>query len=267
MRAEDIRIGTSGWKFEDWAGTFYPLRVPQTKWLEYYAARFPVGEINSTYYRIPPAKVFAGINRRTPDDFRVFAKVHADVTHTQTNARESMTQLRNSLAPLRESGKLLGVLAQFPASFHLSDANMSYIRDVQRLAEDILLCVEFRHSAWDRADVLEQLRESGLIWVSADEPSLPDLMPANLHVASDMLYLRMHGRNAAAWYNRSVGDRYDYNYSAAELTSVGEKLLETVRPARRAFVFFNNCYHGQAPTNAKWLMAWLAEQAAAHQHD
>src|SRR5512146_2288410 len=40
---QDIRIGTSGWRFEDWAGTFYPLRVPQTKWLEYYAARFPVG--------------------------------------------------------------------------------------------------------------------------------------------------------------------------------------------------------------------------------
>ncbi len=267
MRAEDIRIGTSGWKFDDWAATFYPLRVPQTKWLEYYAARFPVGEINSTYYRIAPAKAYEGISKRTPNEFRLFAKVHADVTHARVNVGESMRQLRDSLEPLRESGKLLGLLAQFPASFHLGDANLSYLRDVQQMAVDVPLCVEFRHRAWDHPDILEQVREAGLTWVSADEPGLPDLMPADLHVTSEMLYLRLHGRNAAAWYNRSAGDRYDYSYSAEELSEVGLKLFDTPRTARRAFVFFNNCYHGQAPTNAKWLTAWLAEQAAAHQQD
>lgn len=267
MRTEEIKIGTSGWKFDDWAGTFYPLRVPQAKWLEYYAARFPVGEINSTYYRIAPAKAFEGISKRTPSEFRVFAKVHADVTHARTNVGESMRQLLNSLEPLRESGKLLGLLAQFPASFHAAEANLSYLRDVQQLAADVPLSVEFRHRTWDLPEVLEQLREAGLTWVSADEPGLPDLMPTNLHVTSEMLYLRLHGRNAAAWYNRSAGDRYDYDYSAEELSDIGQRLLNTPRPARRAFVFFNNCHHGQAPTNAKWLTAWLAEQAAALQQD
>lgn len=257
MQAGDIKIGTSGWKFEDWAGTFYPLRVPQAKWLEYYAARFPVGEINSTYYRIPPARAFEAINNRTPEDFQIFSKVHSEVTHARINVRESMTQIRESLAALRESRKLIGLLAQFPASFRFSDENLTYISEVKDLCGEIPLCVEFRHASWDQDGAEEQICSRGLTWVSVDEPALEGLMSSLVRVTSNIVYIRLHGSNAAAWYNRDVGDRYDYNYSEEELTRWGDKLLSLETPARRAYVLFNNCYHGQAPRNAKWLMQWL----------
>jgi uncharacterized protein YecE (DUF72 family) len=262
MRTDAIKIGTSGWKFDDWAGNFYPLRVPRTKWLEYYAARFPIGEINSTYYRIAPPRAFDGINKHTPEGFGFFAKVHADVTHARTKPWESMSQLLSSLRPLQDSGKLLGLLAQFPASFRCEDANVNYLRDLSAMAADVPLFVEFRHKTWNHANATDGIRDLSLSWVSVDEPSLPDLMPFGLIASRDTLYLRLHGRNAAAWYDKAAGDRYDYDYSAEELTDIGKQLLSANPRVRRAFVFFNNCYHGQAPRNAQWLMTWLAEQVA-----
>jgi uncharacterized protein YecE (DUF72 family) len=258
MRPADIEIGTSGWKFDDWAGNFYPLRVPQNKWLEYYSARFPIGELNSTYYRIAPSSVYAAIARKTPPQFRLFAKVHSDVTHRREDPEASMHSLLAALEPLRADGKLLGLLAQFPGNFRYQPESLDYLHRVRDLCRDNRLCVEFRHRGWANADAVEQIANAGLAWVSPDEPPLPDLLPPDLVATSDILYVRLHGRNSAAWYNREAGDRYDYDYSTEELTALGQKLLGAGASARHAFVLFNNCYAGKAPRNAWWLKNWLA---------
>jgi uncharacterized protein YecE (DUF72 family) len=263
MRPQDIKIGTSGWRFADWAGTFYPLRVPQTKWLEYYAARFSVGEINSTYYRIPPAKSFATINAKTPDGFEILAKVHGDVTHARKDVADSMQRLLASLMPLRESKKLIGLLAQFPTSFHFSNESARYLEGIRDLSSGIPLSVEFRHHSWDCDEAVEQIRSAGLTWVSVDEPALDGLMLPRLRVTSEIAYVRLHGRNTAAWYNRTAGDRYDYDYSEQELEEWGQRILAEENSVRRAYVLFNNCYHGQAPRNAQWLMKWMGQKQTA----
>jgi uncharacterized protein YecE (DUF72 family) len=258
MQPDAIEIGTSGWKFEDWAGTFYPLRVPKTKWLEYYAARFPIGEINSTYYRIAPPSAYKAISERTPPEFRLFSKVHGDVTHTRTKPQESMKYLMVSLDSLRESGKLLGLLAQFPGAFHYNSDSVDYLAGLIGPCEGVRLCTEFRHRSWTQQEAIETIRKLGITWVSVDEPDLPDLLPAKLISTSDIFYLRMHGRNAAAWYDRSLGDRYNYQYSEQELAATGGQLLAAEMPAQHGYVLFNNCHLGQAPTNALWLKTWLA---------
>jgi uncharacterized protein YecE (DUF72 family) len=263
MRAEDISVGTSGWKFDDWAGSFYPFRVPQSKWLEYYAARFPIGEINSTYYRIARSSSYASIARNTPPDFKLFAKVHADVTHKRNNPEESLRVLIAALDPLRTEGKLLGLLAQFPASFRCSAESVDYLRRLRDGCADIRLCVEFRHRSWSNDAALERVREIGLVWVSPDEPALPDLMPFRFVVSSDILYVRLHGHNAAAWYNREAGDRYDYDYSTEELAAIGKQLLAAEVSARHGYILFNNCHLGKAPRNALWLRNWLAASTSS----
>jgi len=242
--------------FDDWAGTFYPMRVPQSKWLEYYAARFPVGELNSTYYRIAPESAYASISRRTPPEFRLFAKVHADVTHKREDPETSLSTLLGALEPLRKDGKLIGLLAQFPASFRYSPVSMTYLRRVRDHCGDTQLCVEFRHRSWASDIAIREVKECDLTWVSPDEPLLPDLMPHQIVDTSDSLYLRLHGQNAAAWYNREVGDRYDYEYSTEQLTALGNELLAA--DAKRAYVFFNNCYAGKAARNAWWLKSWFS---------
>jgi uncharacterized protein YecE (DUF72 family) len=261
MQLAAIKIGTSGWKFDDWAGNFYPLRVPKTSWLEYYAARFSIGEINSTYYRIAPPAAFAGIAKHTPAEFRLFAKVHADVTHSRTKPGDSLRALQLSLEPLREAGKLLGLLAQFPHSFAVTRENLEYLRHVRYLCKDTRLCVEFRHRSWLDEEAVTAVREADLTWVCPDEPELPDLMPRRFFATSEMLYARLHGRNSRAWYDRSMGDRYDYTYSDEELQAIGGELKQAAQSVTHGYVLFNNCHGGQAPRNALRLINWFAGES------
>jgi uncharacterized protein YecE (DUF72 family) len=257
MQPRAIDVGTSGWRFDDWAGSFYPLRVPQNQWLEYYAARFSIGEINSTYYRIAPARTYAAIERKTPPGFRFIAKVHGQVTHKRQEPATSMRELLAALQPLRAMNKLIGLLAQFPASFRYAPAAMDYVLEVQSRCDGVPLCVEFRSGTWLSDEAVSRIREAGITWVCPDEPELPDLMPHRLLATSGLFYARLHGRNARAWYDSRGGERYDYNYSEEELTTFGRELLSLESPAERAVVLFNNCYAGQAPRNAWWLKSWL----------
>lgn len=257
IRPQDIEVGTSGWKFDDWAGVFYPFRVPQSRWLEYYASRFSIGEINSTYYRIAGRATYAAMVRKTPDHFRFFCKVHADVTHTPGDPTDSMNHLMSAVAPIREAGKLRGLLAQFPNSFVHSEGNLKRIMRIAELANPIPMCVEFRHSSWESKDVWSALVDEGIVWVTPDEPVLPTL-PTNLPRATESLvYFRLHGRNAKTWFNARAGDRYDYDYSNDEMSEIGHRLLRFEGAAERAVVLFNNCYHGQAVSNAIWFRQWL----------
>jgi uncharacterized protein YecE (DUF72 family) len=257
MRASDIEIGTSGWKFDDWAGLFYPLRVPKARWLEYYAARFSIGEINSTYYHIGSSRAYEAIARRTPDSFRLYAKVHADVTHARTDPEQSLHLLLDAMKPLVESGKLLGLLAQFPGSFRASTVALDYVLALRNFCISVPLCVEFRNRSWDTVETLEKLRRSDITWVCPDEPDVQELLSFRLQTTSHLFYLRFHGRNAAAWYDSRAGNCYDYNYSAEELTDFGRALLKSETAVKKAHILFNNCYSAQAPQNALWLKEWL----------
>ncbi|MBU0508240.1 DUF72 domain-containing protein [bacterium] len=265
MQRSDINIGTSGWKFDDWAGTFYPFRVPKTKWLEYYAARFPVGEINSTYYRIAPLSVYAAIARRTPDGFRLFAKVHAEVTHTRKDPASSLRMLIGALHPLSESGRLIGLLAQFPASFRFIEENIGYVLALPGMCRDARLCVEFRHASWLCDEAIESVRKAEMTWVTPDEPKLTDLLPFRIVATSDIVYIRLHGRNNTTWYDPQAGNRYDYNYSEPELAEIGSELLHSTFGARKGYVLFNNCHLGQAPLNAQWMKMWLAAESNGYE--
>ncbi len=257
IRPRDIKVGTSGWKFDDWAGVFYPFRVPQSKWLEYYSSRFPIGEINSTYYRIAGRATYAALVKKTPENFVFYCKVHGDVTHSPGDPTESMKRLLSATEPLISSGKLHGWLAQFPHSFSYSEANSERVVRIAELSGNVPLCVEFRHKSWELSAAVDVLREQGIVWVTPDEPAIGNLPSNTPRATTHRLYMRLHGRNAKTWYGRDAGDRYDYRYSTEELTAVGESLLHHEGTADSAVVLFNNCYHGQAVENAFWFQQWL----------
>ena len=78
-----------------------------------------------------------------------------------------------------------------------------------------------------------------------------------LKTSSDLIYLRLHGRNSKNWHNSAEGDRYDYDYSAQELTDIGQTIRDQKTPAKKIFILFNNCHYGRAPQNAQWLKDWF----------
>lgn len=249
----DYRIGTSGFSFADWQGPFFPQGLPKSRWLEYYAERFNTLEINSTYYGIPRPQVAERMVQRTPDTFDFMVKAHSSFTHERHKAAESRRAYLEAIAPFVASGKLAGILAQFPYAFQHSRANLDYLLSGRDYFPDQRLFVEFRHDSWSQRPVFYALRDAGIGWVSVDLPELPRLPERHALAATDTAYLRLHGRNSEKWYGG--GDqRYDYLYSRDELIEWKEKLLRLEGRARTAYVFLNNCYRGQAVRNAQELI-------------
>ncbi|MCE5250710.1 DUF72 domain-containing protein [bacterium] len=243
-----IAIGTSGFSFRDWKGVFYPGDIKPADMLGYYARYFSAVEINTTYYGIPSPKTFERMVGATPDTFEFMVKTNKATTHDLKDA-DIYPSFAESLAPIRESGRLSGILAQFPWRFRNTQENRRYLAEMSDRYNDAPLFVEFRHDSWNRDEVFDFLRRSGLFFVSVDEPPMGNMMPPVAVATGDKAYVRFHGRNRETWWGDS-GDRYDYNYSEDELGEWIDKVEELEKTVWKLYAFFNNCHQGYAVRNA-----------------
>lgn len=255
-----VFVGTSGYSFQDWIGPFYPAGIQRGKMFDHYVKHFPCAEINASYYRILPAAVMAQIGAKAPDGYPIVVKAHKSLTHERTEVDQHVPAWIDSVRPLVERGQMAGVLAQFPYSFKLSSGNLDYLKHTRDLLKDYPYFVEFRHAGWMRPDVFAFLKEQSMDFVSVDEPALQGLIPPTPVVTGDTLYVRFHGRNAENWWG-GAGDRYDYDYSKAELTDWLEKIKKLRERARTTYLFFNNCHRGQAVKNALAMIDMLKGNA------
>ncbi len=273
--ARRIFVGTSGYSFADWVGPFYPPGTRPGDFLAHYARHFPAVEVNATYYRVPPPAAMAAMERKTPPGFRFLVKLNQTMTHERLLEPALLHDFRAALEPLREAGKLDGLLAQFPWGFRRTPANETHLSRLRQALSGDPLFVEFRHDSWAGAGVVEMLRAAGLGFCAVDEPALEGLMPPVAHVTPPDAYVRFHGRNALNWWggaprrttaearpgaSRPPGDRYDYDYGADELREWVEKVRDLANQARRTYLFFNNCHAGQAARSAKLMQQLLRQQ-------
>lgn len=248
-----VFVGTAGFSYNDWKGIFYPSEIRNNSMLEFYARHFPVVEINSTYYAIPEPERFNAMARRTPEWFLFNVKANKEMTHEIGDGEEAFKEFRRAIRPLEDHGKLGCVLAQFPWGFKRTVPNERYMEKLAKRLEGVATVVEFRNSQWENDETLDMLSALGLGYVCVDEPRLKGLLSPRVAITGDTAYLRMHGRNAEAWWakGRESWERYDYLYSDEELAEwlVGvEKMDEN---SDRVYVIFNNHYKGQAPANAR----------------
>ena len=125
-----IRLGTSGFSYDDWIGEVYPEDLPKWQWLSYYAKSFNTVELNVTYYRIPEARIIRGWVDKTPDDFLFTVKAHKSLTHERKEP--DFKYFCDSIHVLKDAGKLACVLAQFPHSFHPMPENRDYLVQVSK---------------------------------------------------------------------------------------------------------------------------------------
>ncbi|MEE9166465.1 MAG: DUF72 domain-containing protein [Candidatus Neomarinimicrobiota bacterium] len=253
----EIRIGTSGYSFQDWRGVFYPHNISNGEMLTFYAQRFTCAEINSTYYRIPHARVFQHMVNKTPGEFEFIVKVHAEVTHARKNPDRSVADLTTAIRPLMEQDKFRGFLAQFPYSFKNRFESRKYLIHLSQLTGDLPLFAEFRHSSWTTPPLYDFLKQHEIGYVDVDEPELPNLVRPQQVTTTDTAYVRFHGRNELAWWDGDKGDRYDYLYTASELEQWKDDITGILDRVKKIYLFFNNCYHGQAALNALDMKALL----------
>lgn len=256
-----FRVGTSGFSYADWKGYFYPKGISETDMLAFYADRFPLVEINSTYYQVPSAKNMRTMASKVPEDFEFVVKAHRSITHERIDPESTLPPFLEAIEPIKEADKLACLLFQFPNSFRHSEANASYILGLRdALPRDWPSVVEFRHSSWLRGKMYEALSAMELGFVNCDMPRIRGLMPPTDVVTTDIAYVRLHGRNAGAWYdNDQAWERYDYLYSDQEITEWVPRLMDVARRARKTYVVFNNHPRGQSTENADTMRRKLAE--------
>jgi len=214
--------------------------------------------VNSSYYALPNKYMMWNLVKKTPEGFQFVVKTHQSMTHRRDAGREVYAQFMEALQPLAEAGKMGGILAQFPFSFHCTKANAAYLKWMAGHFEGIPLAVEFRNQNWLREETFTLLRRLGLAYVSVDEPDVKGLVSPAAVFTAGMGYVRFHGRNAAQWYDHKESyERYNYLYAEEELAEWTPRIRELEAKARKVFVSLNNHYQGQAVRNARMIREML----------
>lgn len=182
-----LRAGTSGFAFKEWKGSFYPSDLKDDGMLGYYASRFPIVEINNTFYRLPSENVIQSWAAQVPESFTFAIKASQRITHFARLKPESASALEYLLKTTAALGGRLGpVLFQLPP-------NMK--KDVDRLRAflamlpaDRRFTIEFRHESWFDDDVYEALRERDVPMTVIDQPDFA----SPFEVTSTWGYVRLH---------------------------------------------------------------------------
>ncbi len=228
-------VGTSGWHYPHWKGSFYPEGLPVNRWFAYYLQHFNTVEINYTFYHLPTEKTLQAWRQQAPEGFLYTLKASRAITHrpVKPSSREYLTHLFCQRARLL--GPHLGVLLfQFPPE---APWDPHLLREIRRRCAHQKLAFEFRNpEVLVQAEVQEVLRELGAALCVALAPGLPVVFAET----ADFVYLRFHGIHR--WYR----DRF----TEADLRPFADFARRALEAGREVFAYFNNDYRGYAPHNA-----------------
>jgi uncharacterized protein YecE (DUF72 family) len=297
--AAPIRIGTCSWADDALSKYWYPEGTPPKERLPYYAERYSTVEVDSTYYRVPTEQMVRGWTDRTPKDFVMHVKAFGLMTRHPVKLEQVPPELREglpvddrgrvdrpsrelraavfqeflgSLAPLRDAGKLGGILFQMPPYVVWKPSSLDYLEWANDQLGDDQMLFEPRHRSWfeddARDELLRWLEERKIGWVVVDAPkvdakNVPETLVAT---TTPTAYVRFHGRNAGTWNVRggSAAQRFDHLYGEDELREWVPPLRELSNQSEEAYAFFNNNNQtngvAQAPAGAQLLRKLLEEE-------
>ncbi|KPK39421.1 MAG: hypothetical protein AMJ69_05615 [Gammaproteobacteria bacterium SG8_47] len=241
-----LYIGTSGWHYPHWQGTFYPERMKRNEWLAYYATQFDCIEINNSFYRLPTAEQVARWAAQTDDSFRFALKAPQSITHRR--------KLRNCEQIVEQFLQVAGVLDarrgpllfQLPPRWHANPARLDTFLSL--IPPDVRCTVEPRDTSWFCDEVYAVLRERGAALCVYD---LAEFEAPHIATA-DFVYVRLHGPKIA----------YHGNYHHLTLRRWARDIAQWQRQSKDVYVFFDNDEAAYAPRNARQLLKLCATAPA-----
>jgi uncharacterized protein YecE (DUF72 family) len=271
-----VCVGCSGYGYLEWVGPVYPAGTAREDFIGRYARSFRTVELNDPAYEMPTAAGLLELAGRAGPMLSFSVKAYEELTHRIDPAgwKARARDFVEALEPLREAGRLEAVLLQFPSSFRYGADERRYLDSlVAALGASphggphpggparggLPLAVEFRDRAWYNNRVFDALRERSVAVASLDLPELGGLPPVIDLVTAPLAYIRLHGRNARAWWGSDAASRYDYLYTDAELRAWVQRIRGIAARAERVLVYFNNYRGGQAAANAASFAAMLAD--------
>ena len=230
-----IWIGTSGYNYPEWKGSFYPSDLPAAKMLPYYAARFPTVEINYTFYRMPTERLVDGWARQTPSPYKLTLKAPRRITHDNRlkNCGELVKAFCSVGATLGD--KLGALLFQLPPNakkdLPLFDAFL------EELPPKVCATFEFRHQSWLDDDVFERLSKRNLALCVADSPR----MSTPVRMTANYAYFRLR----------------DEGYTTDDIARWSDTIAREADGRPDVFVYFKHEEEGKGPELAAMLRARL----------
>jgi uncharacterized protein YecE (DUF72 family) len=230
-----IWIGTSGYNYPEWKGSFYPADLPSAKMLPFYAARFPTVEINYTFYRMPTEKLVAGWAAQTPAPFKLTLKAPRRITHdSRLENCGALVDAFCRVAGTLET-KLGALLFQLPPTAKKDLALLDAF--LAELPPKVTAAFEFRHPSWFDADLFERLARRNLALCVADS----EKMSTPVRVTADYAYFRLR----------------DEGYTADDIRRWAESIARETASCRDVFVYFKHEEEGKGPLFARLLMECL----------
>ena len=230
-----ILVGTSGYNYPEWKGSFYPSDLPAAKMLPYYAERFSTVEINYTFYRMPTAKLVTGWAAQVPADFRFTLKAPRRITHDR-KLRDVADPLRAFLDAASELGPKLGALLfQLPPTFKKDLAALDDF--LGTMPPRVCGAFEFRHDSWLDEEVYARLRDRNLALCIADS----ETRRTPIIATADYAYLRLR----------------DEGYQAPDIAAWADSIRDLSTRCTDVFVYFKHEDEGKGPEFGRMLKEQL----------
>ena len=235
------RVGCSGWQYRHWRGNFYPADLPQSRWLDYYAARFDTVELNNSFYRLPAEGAFGAWRARTPPRFLFAVKASRYLTHMK-KLKDPRDPIDLLFSRASELGRKLGpVLYQLPRQLQKDLGRLRLFLEALPQPRRFRHAIEFRHTSWYCDEVFRLMDRHRVALCVHD---MPDSIAPRL-VIGGFIYLRFHGATG----------RYTGRYPISRLRSWSDWVAVSNVPA---YAYFNNDIGGHAPKDALCLKGLLA---------
>jgi uncharacterized protein YecE (DUF72 family) len=226
-----IWVGTSGYNYPEWRGSFYPQKLATTKMLAFYAERLATVEINYTFYRSPTPPVLAAWSRQTPPAFRFTLKAPKRITH-DARLRDCGEPLRRFVETAATLGGKLGMLLfQLPPFFRKDVAVLDAF--LEELPREAPAAFEFRHLSWFADEVLARLKARNLALCVADSEKLS----TPVEITADCAYFRLR----------------DEGYTRRDIERWARTIADGTSRCREAFVYFKHEEAGKGPQFARQL--------------
>jgi uncharacterized protein YecE (DUF72 family) len=240
-----IWVGTSGYNYPEWKGSFYPADLPSSKMLPFYAARFPTVEINYTFYRMPSEKIVAGWAAQTPSRWKLTLKAPRRITHD--NRLKDCRDLVQTLCRVAGTlGDKLGVLLLQLPPYARKDVSLldAFLADVPA---GMPMAFEFRHQSWFDEEVYTRLSSRNLALCVADSGR----METPVRITADYAYFRLR----------------DEGYGPEDIGTWAETIARETASCREVFVYFKHEEQGKGPAFARLLMDRLGSLAVPASHE
>jgi uncharacterized protein YecE (DUF72 family) len=233
-RTGQLRVGTSGYSYKEWKGSFYPEKLPDREMLKFYAEQFGTVEINYSFYRMPKESLLQQWAKIVPEGFRFSLKANQKITHIQRlrNCEETLKRFLEIASVLQEGDHLGPILVQLPPNFKFDKALLEDFLALRPRA--FALAFEARHASWYTEETYELLKKNNtaLCLAETEKDAPPEMLTA------DFTYVRLRKEK----------------YAAKEITTWRKRFDEWLSQGVDVFVYFKHEDAGTAPRYARQLL-------------